>query len=125
MANAFLAAKGYEVGASKGGGDEVDGGAARSSPMQARSRGTLVVPTDVVVAREAVAGAPSRIALADGIAADEMALDIGPQTTAEFVRAAARRGDHLLERADGRVRDRRVRGGHEGRRRRRSPAASP
>ena len=44
------------------------------------------MPTDVVVAREADAGAPSRIARADGIAADEMALDIGPRTTAEFVR---------------------------------------
>ena len=58
----------------------------RSSPRPPRRTATLVVPTDVVVAREAVAGAPSRIAPADGIAADEMALDIGPQTTAEFVR---------------------------------------
>jgi len=85
MANAFLSAKGYEVGASKGAGDEVT--VAREILAEAgESHGTLVVPTDVVVAREAVAGAPSRIALADGIAADEMALDIGPQTTAEFVR---------------------------------------
>ncbi len=84
MANAFLAAKGYEVGASKGAGDEV--GVARDILAEAgTARGRLIVPTDVVAAREAVAGAPARVAPADGIAADEMALDIGPQTTAEFV----------------------------------------
>ena len=84
MANAFLAAKGYEVGASKGAGDEV--GVARDILAEAgTARGRLIVPTDVVAAREAAAGAPARVAPADGIAADEMALDIGPQTTAEFV----------------------------------------
>ncbi len=85
MANAFLAAKGYEVGASKGAGDEVT--VAREILAEAGgTHGRLVIPTDVVVAREASAGAPSRVALADGIAADEMALDVGPQTTAEFER---------------------------------------
>jgi triosephosphate isomerase len=85
MANAFLAAKGYEVGTSKGAGDEV--AVARDILAEAeQAHGELVVPTDVVVAREPVAGAQTRAASADGIAADEMALDIGPQTTAEFVR---------------------------------------
>ena len=84
MANAFLAAKGYEVGASKGAGDEV--AVARDILAEAgTARGRLIVPTDVVVATEAAAGAQARVAPADGIAADEMALDIGPQTTAEFV----------------------------------------
>lgn len=85
MANAFLAAKGYEVGASKGAGDEV--AVARDILAEAgAAHGRLVVPTDVVAAREAAAGAPSRVVAADSIAADEMALDIGPETTAEFVR---------------------------------------
>ena len=85
MANAFLAARGYEVGASKGAGDEVV--VAREILAQADdARGRLVIPTDVVVAREAAAGAPVRATAADGIAADEMALDIGPRTSAEFVR---------------------------------------
>jgi triosephosphate isomerase len=85
MANAFLAAKGFEIGASKGAGDEVD--VARDILAEAgSSHGRLLVPTDVVVATEAAAGAPARVAPADGIAADEMALDIGPQTTAEYVR---------------------------------------
>jgi triosephosphate isomerase len=84
MANAFLSAKGYEVGASKGAGDEVS--VARDILAEAgTARGRLLVPTDLVVAREAAAGAQVRVAPADGIAADEMALDIGPQTTAEFV----------------------------------------
>ncbi|HEX5643352.1 MAG TPA: triose-phosphate isomerase, partial [Thermoleophilia bacterium] len=85
MANAFLAAKGYEVGASKGAGDEVTV-AGEILAEAGGTHGRLVIPTDVVVAREAAAGAPSRVALADGIAADEMALDVGPQTTAEFER---------------------------------------
>jgi triosephosphate isomerase len=85
MANAFLAAKGYEVGASKGAGDEVTV-AGEILTESGSTHGRLVIPTDVVVAREAAAGAPSRVALADGIAADEMALDVGPQTTAEFER---------------------------------------
>ena len=85
MANAFLAAKGYEVGASKGAGDEV-AVAGEILAEAGAAHGRLVVPTDVVAAREAAAGAPSRIVAADGIAADEMALDIGPETTAEFVR---------------------------------------
>ncbi len=85
MANAFLAAKGYEIGASKGAGDDVSVAAGILAEAGA-ARGHLVVPTDVVTAREAVAGAPSRVVAADGIAADEMALDVGPVTTAEFVR---------------------------------------
>ncbi len=84
MANAFLAAKGFEVGASKGAGDEV--GVARDILAEAgAARGRLIIPTDVVVAREAAAGAEARVAPADGIAADEMALDVGPRTTDEFV----------------------------------------
>ncbi len=84
MANAFLAAKGYEVGASKGAGDEV--AVARDILAEAgAARGRLLIPTDVVAAKDAAAGAQVRVAAADGIAADEMALDIGPQTTAEFV----------------------------------------
>jgi triosephosphate isomerase len=84
MANAFLAAKGYEIGASKGAGDEVTV-AGEILAEAGDMHGRLVVPTDVVVAREAAAGTPTRVAPADGIAGDEMALDIGPQTTDAFV----------------------------------------
>ena len=40
----------------------------------------------ILFAREPVAGAPSRVTAADGIAADELALDIGPDTIAEYAR---------------------------------------
>jgi triosephosphate isomerase len=85
MANAFLAAKGYGIGLSKGDGDQV-AVAAKVLTAAATTRCALVLPGDVVVAREAVAGAPSKVVAADAIAAEEMALDIGPQTAAEFVR---------------------------------------
>ncbi len=85
MANAFLAAEGHGVGVSKGVGDEV-AVAGEILAEAAGAHGRLVVPVDVVTAREATAGAATRVAPADGIDADEMALDIGPRTAAEFER---------------------------------------
>ena len=85
MANAFLAAKGYGIGQSRGDGDQV-AVAAQVLAAAAETRCALVLPRDVVVSREALAGAPSRVVAADAIAADEMALDIGPQTVAAFAR---------------------------------------
>jgi len=85
MANAFLAAKGYDIGLSKGDGDQV-AVAARVLTAAATTRCELVLPRDVVVARAAVAGAPSRVVGVNSIASDAMALDIGPETAAEFVR---------------------------------------
>ena len=85
MANAFLAAKGYGIGQSKGADGDQVAVAAKALAAAGETRCALVLPRDLAVAREAVAGAASRIAPADGIASDEMALDIGPQTAAEFV----------------------------------------
>ncbi len=85
MANAFLVAKGHSIGLSKGDGDQVDV-AVRVLTAAATSRCELVLPRDLVVAREALAGAPSGVVGVGGIAADQMALDIGPETVAEFVR---------------------------------------
>ena len=85
MANAFLAAKGYGVGESKGAGDDEVGMARDILAESGTARGRLVIPTDLVVAGEAAAGAAVRVATADGVAAGEMALDIGPRTTEEFV----------------------------------------
>ncbi|MEI6452282.1 MAG: triose-phosphate isomerase [Actinomycetes bacterium] len=85
MANAFLAAKGYGIGQSRGDGDQV-AVAAQVLTAAATTRCELVLPRDVVVAREALAGASSRVVGVSGIAADEMALDIGPETVAELVR---------------------------------------
>ena len=72
----------------------------------ARGRARAARPTSWWRARRSPARRRASCA-ADGIAADEMALDIGPQTTAEFVHQLARRRHDLLERPDGPVRDRR------------------
>ncbi|MCX6371888.1 MAG: triose-phosphate isomerase [Actinobacteria bacterium] len=85
MANAFLAAKGHGIGLSKGDGDQV-AVAVRVLTAAATSRCELVLPRDLVVARDALAGAPSGVVGVGGIAADQMALDVGPETVAEFVR---------------------------------------
>ncbi len=85
MANAFLAAKGFGIGLSKGDGDQV-AVAAKVLTTAATTRCELVLPRDVVVASEPVAGAPSKVVAVSTIASDEMALDIGPDTAADFVR---------------------------------------
>ncbi|HZL63472.1 MAG TPA: triose-phosphate isomerase [Thermoleophilia bacterium] len=83
MANAFLAAKGFEVGLSKGAGDEV-AVAGEVLVAAATARCELVLPRDLVVATEAVPGAPSRVAAVADVHPDEMALDIGPESVADF-----------------------------------------
>jgi triosephosphate isomerase (TIM) len=86
MANAFIAAQGHTVGLSKGGDAEEVAMAAEVLSAASASRCALVLPMDVVVAPEAAAGAPSRVVPAAGIGADDMALDVGPQTVEEFTR---------------------------------------
>ena len=85
-------------------------------------------PTDVVVAQEMTADARRRatsapVAIPDGW----KGLDIGPETAGDFADAIAGRGDGAVERPDGRVRARAVRGRHAHGRRggRRLPRASP
>jgi triosephosphate isomerase len=86
MANAFIAAGGHGVGLSKGGDPDEAAVAADVLTAAQTSRCALVLPSDVVVAEEAVAGAAARITAVDGIVAAEMALDIGPATVEEFSR---------------------------------------
>ena len=83
MANAFLAAKGFEVGLSKGAGDEV-AIAGEVLVTAATAHCDLVLPRDLVVAEEAAAGAPSRVAAVADVHPDEMALDIGPESITDF-----------------------------------------
>ena len=81
MANTFLAALGHQVGKSLCEHDLAD--TARAIAAAAKTKGcTLVLPTDVVVAREFKAGAPSRVCGLDDVGADEMILDAGPATIA-------------------------------------------
>jgi phosphoglycerate kinase len=81
IANTFMLAAGLPVGRSLAEPDLV--GEARAVLAAMRSRGAAVpIPQDVVVAREFKADAPATVKAAADVAADEMILDIGPQTAA-------------------------------------------
>jgi phosphoglycerate kinase len=83
MANAFLKAKGLEIGLSKGDGEQV-GVAADALAATTKVAAELLLPVDVVAAPSPEAGAEAHAVAVEGIAADEMALDIGPRTVAAF-----------------------------------------
>jgi phosphoglycerate kinase len=86
MANTFLAAKGLEVGKSLYERDLLD--TARAIMVTAAASGCrLLLPEDVVVAREFRAHAPARTAPADAVQSEEMILDAGPKTVAALAAA--------------------------------------
>ena len=85
MANTFLAAEGVKVGKSLFEPDHTD--TALKVVHLANENGcTVLLPVDVVVAKEFKAGAPSRVVARGDVAADEMILDVGPQSIAEFAK---------------------------------------
>src|SRR6185312_6674874 len=81
--NTFLAAEGKPVGKSLHEPDLLDT-ALEVVRLAADSGAALLLPVDLVVAKEFKPGAAHRIVAADAIGADEMALDVGPATVAEF-----------------------------------------
>lgn len=85
MANTFLAAKGLEVGKSLREPDQME--TARHILKAAEKAGvTIMLPVDVVAAKEFKANAAHRTVAADKVAADEMILDIGPASVEAFAR---------------------------------------
>ena len=83
MAFPFLVARGYKVGTSLLDADQVD--LARGYvDLAARAGARIVLPTDVIVATERAAGAPYEVVAADAIPADQMGLDIGPESAKLF-----------------------------------------
>ena len=81
MANTFLAAQGHPVGKSLCEHDLAE--TARSILATAKTKNcTILLPTDVVVAGEFKANAPSRVVAIADVKADDMILDVGPDTTA-------------------------------------------
>jgi phosphoglycerate kinase len=81
MANTFLNAQGVAVGKSLCEHDLAE--TARAIMAKAAGRkATIVLPTDVVVAREFKVGAGARTIPAGAVAADDMILDIGPDSAA-------------------------------------------
>jgi phosphoglycerate kinase len=88
MCFTFLAAQGHEIGDSLFEADQVD--AVRQLLETASGQGKpVLLPTDVVVAREVSEDAETRTVPADGIEAGWKGLDIGPETAKAFAAAVA------------------------------------
>jgi phosphoglycerate kinase len=86
MANTFLAAQGVDVGKSLAEHDLAD--TAREIMAKAKDAGcTILLPTDVVVAREFKAGTANEIVPATACPPDAMILDAGPASIAAIAAA--------------------------------------
>ena len=85
MANTFLAAQGVKVGKSLYEPDHME--TARKIMAAAQKSGAVILlPTDVVVAKEFKANAAHRTATIGDIADDEMVLDVGPDSIKAFAK---------------------------------------
>ena len=79
MANTFLAAQGFDVGKSLCEHELTD--TARAILAKARTEGCqILLPVDVVAAKDFAAHAPHRVCGLEDVKADEMILDAGPET---------------------------------------------
>ncbi len=83
MANTFLAPEGLAVGKSLYEADHLET-ARKVARMATESGAAILLPVDVVVAREFRQDAPHRTVPVSEIGADEMVLDVGPKSIAEF-----------------------------------------
>ena len=81
IANTFLLAEGKSIGKSLAEHDLVDEAKKIMAKMAAKG-GVVPLPTDVVVASEFAADAKATVKSVDDVAADDMILDIGPQSAA-------------------------------------------
>lgn len=89
MANTFLAARGVDVGKSLCEHDLAD--TAREIEANAKAAGCeILLPVDLVVAKDFAANADNRTCGLEDVASDEMILDAGPQTVAQLDSALAR-----------------------------------
>lgn len=82
IANTFIAAAGHDVGKSLYEANMLD--VARELAANRNDRAEIPVLTDVVVAKSLAADADALVKAVDAIAADEMILDIGPETARRF-----------------------------------------
>jgi phosphoglycerate kinase len=91
IANTFIAAMGHDVGKSLVEADLID--TARKIMADAKARGAdIPVPVDVVVAPEFKSDAPATVKRVDAVGADDMILDIGPETAAQYAQLLASAG---------------------------------
>ncbi len=80
MVFTFLAAQGHQVGKSLLEADQID----TVKRYLENDGDRIVLPTDIVVAPQFAADAPASTVGVDGIGADELGLDIGPESGAAF-----------------------------------------
>ena len=91
IANTFIAAMGYPVGKSLVEPDLID--TAKLIMADAKARGAEIpIPVDVVVAPEFSANAPATVKAVDAVGADDMILDIGPETAKQYAALIAKAG---------------------------------
>ena len=91
IANTFIAAMGYGVGKSLVEMDLVD--TAKQIMRDAKARGAdIPLPVDVVVAPAFAADAPATVKPVDAVGADDMILDIGPETAKQYSALIAKAG---------------------------------
>lgn len=83
IANTFMLAAGLPIGKSLAEPDQVDQARAVIQAMKARGA-AVPIPVDVVVATEFSANAKAVVKPATAVAADEMILDVGPETTSQL-----------------------------------------
>ncbi|MDR1312072.1 MAG: phosphoglycerate kinase [Burkholderiaceae bacterium] len=91
IANTFLKAAGYEVGRSLC-EEELLGEALEVMDSMRRRGASVPLPTDVVCAKTFAASAPASVKKVSDVAADDMILDIGPQTASLLAERIGRAG---------------------------------
>lgn len=82
IANTFIAAAGHGVGKSLYEAEMLD--TARALAVKREGRANIPVPSDVVVADEFSADSCATVKVVEAVSADELILDIGPETAARF-----------------------------------------
>ncbi|CAA9409633.1 MAG: Phosphoglycerate kinase [uncultured Propionibacteriaceae bacterium] len=89
MVFTFLAAQGYEVGKSLLETDQIE--TVKGYLEDAAASGKqIVLPSDIVVASEFKADAPATVVAVDAIPADQLGLDIGPESAEAFAAVIAK-----------------------------------
>ncbi|WP_322998590.1 phosphoglycerate kinase [Castellaniella sp.] len=91
IANTFMLAAGLPIGKSLAEPDQVDQAQAVIQAMQARGV-QVPIPVDVVVAKTFAADATATVKPAADVAADDLILDIGPQTAARLAQQLRQAG---------------------------------
>jgi len=91
IANTFMLAAGLPIGKSLAEAELVEEAKTIMAAMKARGA-AVPIPTDVVVAKELAVTAAATVKPATAVAADEMILDIGPETSARLADSLKRAG---------------------------------